>query len=214
MLENGNFEQGDRAWTQYSELGYPLITNDFPDTVSPHSGTWGAWLGDAVNERSELSQEVRITDNQRYLRYWIWMGSIDECGYDFGGVAIYTGGAEVDIVDDYWLCTDTNTYGWVQRVVDVGSYVNQNVILIFYSINDDTNESGMLIDDVELGNQNITTNVPNQASGDQTFVRTSSPQINKTPSHRLMCPGKYIEGYPGQRGNRPTLPALIPACPR
>ena len=44
---NPGFEQGHVAWTEYSWLGFDLITEASEDAITAHSGSWFAWLGGA-----------------------------------------------------------------------------------------------------------------------------------------------------------------------
>ena len=46
-IPNGDFESGATVWSEYSEMGYDLITETaaITDSLTAHSGSWLAWLG-------------------------------------------------------------------------------------------------------------------------------------------------------------------------
>lgn len=147
VLQNGNFEQGQVAWQEYSTHGWQLIlpANNLP--VSPHSGSWAVWLGGDDNEISYVSQQATVPAGNTTLTFWYWIASEDICGYDFGGVII--NGATV--VDVFTLCTDTNTGGWVSRSVNLAGYAGQSIQIQIRSETDSSLNSNLFVDDVSLG---------------------------------------------------------------
>ena len=143
-LSNGNFESGATGWTQYSTHGWPIIVNSgFPGTVTPHGGSWAAWLGGEYDDISYVQQSVGVPAGTPYLAYWHWIASQDACGYDFGGVLV-----NGSVVDVYGLCTSTNTGGWVKHVVNLSAYANQNVTLQIRAETDSSYNSNLFVDDV------------------------------------------------------------------
>ena len=142
---NGDFEQGKTCWLEESSNGYDLITNDFEGYLSPHSGSWAAWLGGDYNEASLIYQQIMVPTTNPNLTYWLWIASVDYCGYDVAGVVI-----NEDAVDAYWLCEDENTGGWVQRVVNLSAYAGQSVTLYFLADTDGSLNSSLFIDDVQF----------------------------------------------------------------
>ena len=142
---NGDFEQGKTCWIEESSNGYDLITNDFEGYLSPHSGSWAAWLGGDYNEASLIYQQIMVPTTNPNLTYWLWIASVDYCGYDVAGVVI-----NEDAVDAYWLCEDENTGGWVQRVVNLSAYAGQSVTLYFLADTDGSLNSSLFIDDVQF----------------------------------------------------------------
>ena len=148
-LVNGDFEQGSGVgWQESSALGLPLIVNSsFPDTVTPHSGQWAVWLGGNANEVSTVRQSVTIQAAASLLSFWVWIASADNCGFDFGGVRV-----NETTVDQFDLCADTSTGGWVRRTVDLGTYAGQSVMLHIRAETDDSINSNLFVDDVALSN--------------------------------------------------------------
>jgi hypothetical protein len=147
LLANGDFEAGrDGSWTEYSHNGWPLIVNDFAgNQVTPHSGSWAAWLGGDYDEVAELSQEVSIPagNTSVALTYWYWMGSEDECGYDHGWFEV--DGTQLKTYD---LCYSGSTGDWVKETVNVGSYAGQTVTVKFHVDTDGSLNSNFFLDDV------------------------------------------------------------------
>jgi hypothetical protein len=147
VLVNPGFEQGPGVgWQEYSSNGWDLILNsDFPGSIAPHGGQWLAWLGGDDDEISYVRQSVTIPANASTLRFWMWIASEDDCGYDFGGVLVNN-----TTVDQFNLCNTADTNGWVQRSVDLGAYAGQNVALQIRVETDLSFNSNLFIDDVAL----------------------------------------------------------------
>lgn len=148
VISNGNFEQGEAAWTQFSQRNVlPLIltqsSSPDPLPVAPHSGVYGVWLGGLSNEFNYVQQAVTISSGQPYLYYWNWVASSDTPNFDFGGVQI-----NGTTVDAFSLSTSTNTGGWVKRVVNLSSYAGQTVTLRILATTDSSVNSNWFIDDV------------------------------------------------------------------
>jgi hypothetical protein len=142
-IVNGNFEQGHVAWTEYSTHGWELIVQSFPGAVTPHDGTWAAWLGGEFDDISYIQQQVLVPADQPYLSYWQWIASEDACGYDIGGV--YVNGT---VIEEYELCSDNNTGGWVQRVINLSAYVGNSVTIQIKVETDGSLNSNLFIDQV------------------------------------------------------------------
>jgi hypothetical protein len=146
-LVNGNFESGSAGWTQFSSNGFGLIlpANQFPGSVTPHSGSYAVWLGGSLNEISYIQQQILVPADKPYLAYWHWIASQDFCGFDFGGVRINS-----TTVSSYDLCSSKNTNGWVKRVVNLSSYSGQSVSLQIRAETDSALNSNLFIDDVSF----------------------------------------------------------------
>ncbi|GAP13408.1 protein containg M6 family metalloprotease domain [Longilinea arvoryzae] len=146
-IRNGTFEAGrDGNWTESSISGaYYLITQTFPQTVNPHSGSWAVWLGGALNEDTSITQANISLSGVRYLHYWYWIASADICGYD--DAKIYVNGSQLS---SYNLCQTNNTSGWVQGMLDLNSYVGQTISLKFEVTTDSSDNSNFFLDDVSI----------------------------------------------------------------
>ncbi len=143
LLLNGNFEQGRASWSETSSTGYALIINETELAVTPHGGSWAAWLGGADNETSVLSQQFSVPASQPYLGYWYWIGSYDSCGGDYAQTLINT-----TQVENYYLCNTTSTSGWVHKVLDLNVYGGQTITLSFRVVTNGSVVSNLFIDDV------------------------------------------------------------------
>jgi hypothetical protein len=144
-IPNGNFESGNTAWSEYSELGYEIITNHFPAGVLPHNGSYAAWLGGANNELSLIVQRLPIPSSCSFLTFYHWIDSSDDCGYDYGLVLIND-----TLVGTYQLCAARNTGGWLVKSIDLSAYAGQTVDLIFSAVTDESIPSSWYIDDVSF----------------------------------------------------------------
>jgi hypothetical protein len=149
LLPNGDFEQGQTVWTEFSQNGWDIILRtDDPDTpppFEPHSGDWQAWLGGDFDEISYIEQQVAVPASASDLTYWHWIDSEDLCDFDIATVT-----ANGSTVEEYSLCEDDNTLGWVLRQVNIASYAGQTVTLRFHVDTDDTWNSNLFIDDVSF----------------------------------------------------------------
>lgn len=142
-IANPGFESGPTGWTQFSSHGWQVIINSgFPDGVAPRSGTWAAWLGGDYDDVSYIQQQVTVPAGAPYLAYWHWIASADACGWDFARVRI--NGANVHSYD---LCSSTSTGGWVKKVVNLGAYANQSVMLQVRVETDSSLNSNLFLDD-------------------------------------------------------------------
>jgi inhibitor of cysteine peptidase len=150
-LKNGDFESGpDGSWTESSTNGFGLITNQGGGLpVTPHSGSWAAWLGGADFELSLVSQRITIPAGAETLRFFYWIGSQETCHpsspYDtaevlLGGVSLHT----------YELCTGTNTDGWREQVIAIAGFQGQTLDLIFKTTTDVSINSNFFLDDVGI----------------------------------------------------------------
>jgi hypothetical protein len=142
-IVNGDFEAGHSGWTEYSTHGWPLITTSFAAGVTPHGGTWAAWLGGDYDDISYLQQQVTVPTSTPYLAYYHWIASADYCGWDYAQVRI-----NGTTVQQYDLCTSQNTGGWVRHTVYLGSYAGQSVTLQMRVETDSSYNSNLFVDDV------------------------------------------------------------------
>ncbi len=188
----GDFESGQTGWLEYSWQGCDLVVGaqELPNYVSPHSGKWAAWLGGDDFERSYIEQQVTVPANRPYLVYWHWVDSMDDCGYDFGGVVVdsYT------VVDVYDLCAAEDTRGWVKHVVNLSAYKGQSVSLQVRAETDSSYSSSLFVDDVSF--QSSASAGPNPSyPGDRDAVISKQDKPAPTGS---------AGGPAGQQGEAPT----------
>lgn len=146
LLPNGTFESGAVEWVSGSVNGWPLILDFRSLPITSHSGTWGAWLGGGADEISVIEQLVRVPADSPRLKYWHWITSDDECGFDVAGVVVNVDWA----IDSYWLCQTDDTGGWVLYTVDMSTYAGRTILLSLVVSTDEVYDSSLLVDDVAL----------------------------------------------------------------
>ncbi len=147
-LLNGDFELGpDGSWDEYSKNGWNLIlpTEGLPSSIPPHSGNWAVWLGGDYDETANISQKVTVYSSFPYFHFWYWIASQETCGYD--NFYVKVNGIQTLQLD---LCSDNNTEGWVEKVVDLSSYSGSTVTLMFEVTTTASTYSSFFLDDVNL----------------------------------------------------------------
>ncbi len=148
-IRNGDFELGSNGdWFEISLNDLPLIMSvpDFP--LTPHSGSWGAWLGGMDSEVSTIEQFVTLpASGPIYLHFYYQAGSQEtsDCTADYADVLI-----DSNSVWQLGLCTATQTSGWTHASIDLSSYAGQTVALEFRVATDVLLTSNLFIDDVSL----------------------------------------------------------------
>ncbi len=147
LIINGDFEQGPSyGWQEYSQLGYELIMEAASLTdLYPQDGNWAAWLGGANDEASSLSQKITIGCEGPMLSYYIWLASDDFCGYDIAQVKI-----DNQVITSFELCISNNFGGWKLFTYDLTSYIDQEILLEFSVVTDNSMSSSMFVDSVSL----------------------------------------------------------------
>jgi hypothetical protein len=149
LLPNGDFEQGQTAWTEYSLNDFDIILREDdpvdPPPFVPFSGAWLAWLGGFDEETSYIEQRVSLPVAVGNLTFQLLIDSIDLCGvyYDVAEVRINN-----TVVKDYDLCEGNNTTGWRQEQLDLTAYAGQTVTIRFWVETDDLLYSSFFVDDV------------------------------------------------------------------
>ena len=180
-LVNGDFEQGRFVgWSEFSAHGFDVVTHSDFLPVVPHSGSWAAWLGGEDLDTSYLYQDNITIVSPTALRLWYWIGSQDQCGFDYGYVMI-----NAATIYTWNLCVGTNTNGWLPLDLDLNAYNGQTVQLVIQVTTDEALNSNLFIDDVGLY---------------QTFADVSYGYWAESFVHRL-----YNAGITGGCGTGPLL---------
>lgn len=149
QVSNGDFESGPVSWREYSALGYFIILRNPGELqISPHSGSWAAWLGGADGETASIEQSIFVSAVRPYLRYWEWIVSDEpNCSKDKAQISI-----DMVILVQMNLCQATSTLDWQVRLLDLRAYAGQVVNLRFLVTTDtalDT-QSSLYLDDISL----------------------------------------------------------------
>jgi hypothetical protein len=144
-LVNGDFEQGHVGWTEYSTYGWDIVMEATSLPVSPHGGSWLAWLGGDYDETSSVSQSITIPAGMPYLHYWYWIASEDYCGYDYFWIKF---GSTTLLTND--LCETNSTGGWVEGVLNLAAYAGSTNTLKFEATTDSSLNSNLFLDDISF----------------------------------------------------------------
>jgi hypothetical protein len=145
VLINGDFEQGHVGWTEYSTYGWDIVMEATSLPVSPHGGSWLAWLGGDYDETSSVSQSITIPAGMPYLHYWYWIASEDYCGYDYFWIKF---GSTTLLTND--LCETNSTGGWVEGVLNLAAYAGSTNTLKFEATTDSSLNSNLFLDDISF----------------------------------------------------------------
>lgn len=155
ILKNPGFEEGNRYWEELSFYGFPMIYHIREiEGLPPIEGNYVAWLGGYDDEIALLRQKVFIpSGSDASLRFYAWISSEDECGYDIGGVWVLdsTGSSVLRRIIISDLCWLTDTGGWIQSpIFDLSEFSGKEVILEFFTLTDDSYPSSLFVDRIEL----------------------------------------------------------------
>lgn len=151
-IPNGNFELGRVNWSEFSgQSGNALILNSgFPGEVTPHSGSWAAWLGHAwwyFPQDDYIYQTITIPPEKPILHFWYWISSTEPNLYeDTFRVYFYDGSPHID----WGLNTTRNTLGWVEQTINLTGYAGITSMLQFASHNSWNDGSHIFLDDISL----------------------------------------------------------------
>jgi len=151
-VQNGDFEAGSAYWT----LGGRTIIS----TLTPHSGSYSAWLGGYNNANDILYQTVTIPNTgptgqpvvHAHLSYY-WYMSTEETSssndYDFLYVRIRN--IYGSTLRQVQVMTNRSTKDiWVLSSFDVSEFIGQTVQIYFQATTDGSLKSSFFIDDVGL----------------------------------------------------------------
>jgi hypothetical protein len=150
VVTNGDFEAGRTGWVEYQDspfYEYELIVHAsrLINPIVPHEGEWAVWLGGDAELITAIEQEITVPEAASALVYWHWIDAIFACDGSAGGVAL-----DGTTVDEYPLCADADTGGWVRRSVDLTAYAGRTVQLRFASQTEAGNYSSLYIDTVSV----------------------------------------------------------------
>ncbi len=125
-VTNGGFESGKTGWTEYSALGYQLISVAVPSNkIYPRHGTYFAWLGGVDDETSILSTTLSVPLAASYLRLHTWARSDERnCSFDVATIKLNS-----VLVSTIPLCYATNsTLSYIPFSIDVTALRGQSAI--------------------------------------------------------------------------------------
>jgi hypothetical protein len=145
FLQNGDFEQGNVAWTEAAGNNTPIIVseqvNGIDVPVAPHSGQWLAWLGGENSRTTTIVQTVVVPADKPVLSYWFYVRSFQlDCNAEFFYLIINN-----EIRGTLPLCFSSSfNFRWVKASIDLSVYRNQVIPISFHVVGD----SSHFVDDV------------------------------------------------------------------
>lgn len=151
-IANDDFELGPNGgWAESSTNFSGLIWN--PGLfLAPWSGSFVAWLGDANNEISDLSQTLSLPSNGPIYLHYRYQIRSDESGCSFDVATILVNSTQERL---YQLCQSNNTSEWILDTIDLSGYAGQTVTIHFHTETDASIRSNFFVDDVLLSDTPI-----------------------------------------------------------
>ncbi|MFN8493770.1 MAG: M4 family metallopeptidase [Caldilineaceae bacterium] len=180
-IVNGNFESGRLVgWAETSSHYYALVM-----AGKGQNSSWGAWLGGANSEISEISQNFTVPVNGGTLNYVYRIASADYCGYDYGYVRVNNTNLKI-----YNLCASNATNGFVSGSASLSAYAGQTVTLKFRSSADSSLISSFYIDNVLFTAGALNEEVDTHASDGMTTPepKTDTPQGETESRQQVFIP--------------------------
>jgi hypothetical protein len=152
LIVNRDFEQGHAFWV---ELGSTIIYNSgLP--VTPHGGSWAAWLGGYNNATDTLYQSFLLPNGATSvnLAYYAWMDTQETTTgtYDYLRVRLRNGsGTLLQTIDT--LNDNLTKRTWLIRtftVSNLGQYAGQTLRLSFEGTTDGSYFTSFVVDDISF----------------------------------------------------------------
>jgi hypothetical protein len=148
-IQNDDFELGDNGdWTVYSSGEYFLITNENL-YLTPHSGSWLAWMGGYPGEDSRISQGVTLpSGGPVYLRFYYQVDSSGQASCTLDWMVFLVGNTQLASLG---LCGASDTSDWEVGTVNLSAYAGQAITVTFQVTTSLSGAgSAFFIDDVSL----------------------------------------------------------------
>ncbi|HID72379.1 TPA: hypothetical protein EYP38_00435 [Candidatus Micrarchaeota archaeon] len=151
-IQNGDFEAGSAYWTLE---GATTIS-----TLTPHSGSYSAWLGGYNNANDTLYQTITIPStgpigqpivNARLSYYWYMSTEETSTLYDYDYLYVRIRNTSGITLREVETLTNRSTKDtWVLSSFDVSEFIGQTVQIYFQATTDGSLKSSFFIDDVSL----------------------------------------------------------------
>ena len=180
LIGNGGFEgRNVDPWVEVTNIGYPIVSSDFPFT-----GSKSAWLGGTDEESAQfILQAVTIPANARSVALSYWYLVEDAAQPSSSPETSFTVGfADEDgnILHEFTEHRASEAAEeWVQEAFDASDFTGDSVLLIYDASIGKTNPSNFFLDDVSLlncttGDNPVDTGTPDPDSAEVTGVVTDS----------------------------------------
>uniref|UniRef100_UPI0032169EB1 Ig-like domain-containing protein n=1 Tax=Dyella sp. TaxID=1869338 RepID=UPI0032169EB1 len=147
LVKNGSFESGATSWTQTSGV----INNTSGEAA--HTGSYKAWLdgyGSAHTDYVRQSITIPATATKATLDFFMHIDTAESgsTAYDtLSAQVITSAGKYVTLAT--WSNANAAT-GYQEHTVDLSAYIGQTVQINFYGVEDSSNQTSFVIDDVSV----------------------------------------------------------------
>lgn len=157
---NGDFEQGNTIWTNDENCSTSCISS-----VSPYSGSYGAWLGLAAYSRQAIRQRIALpgVTSKITFSYVYSYRSLDSFSLstEFGGVYLVDVATSTIVWSDF-LDPDTDaSSGWYSMTSDITSLKGKTIDIVAVGNNDALYSSWLLLDEVSIIAEGLDDVAPN-----------------------------------------------------
>jgi hypothetical protein len=147
LVKNGGFESGATSWTQTTGV----INNDSGEPA--HTGSYKAWLdgyGSSHTDYVRQSITIPATATKATLDFFMHIDTAEtgSTAYDTLSAQVITSAGKY-----VTLATWSNANaaaGYQEHVVDLSAYIGQTVQINFYGVEDASNQTSFVIDDVSV----------------------------------------------------------------
>ncbi|SFR92881.1 FlgD Ig-like domain-containing protein [Dyella sp. OK004] len=147
LVTNNGFESGTTPWTQTSGV----INNKSGEAA--HTGSYKAWLdgyGSAHTDYVRQSITIPATATKATLDFFMHIDTAETgtTAYDkLSAQVITSAGKYVTLAT--WSNVDAAT-GYQEHTVDLSAYIGQTIQINFYGVEDSSNQTSFVIDDVSV----------------------------------------------------------------
>ena len=147
LVKNGGFESGATSWTQTSGV----INNDSGEAA--HAGSYKAWLdgyGSAHTDYVRQSIAIPATATKATLDFFMHIDTAEPTttAYDTLSVQVITSAGKYVTLAS-WSNMNAAA-GYQEHTVDLSAYIGQTVQINFYGVEDSTQQTSFVIDDVSV----------------------------------------------------------------
>jgi hypothetical protein len=151
LVQNNSFESGTTPWTQTSGV----INNTSSEAA--HTGSYKAWLdgyGSAHTDYVRQQITIPATATKATLDFLMHVDTAEtttSTAYDTLSAQVFTSAGKY-----VTLATWSNlnaASGYVEHTADLSAYIGQTIQINFYGVEDSSNQTSFVIDDVSVKSQ-------------------------------------------------------------
>lgn len=150
LVSDGGFEAGGQGWSQYSKLGFQLVSSFYP-----RSGRLGAWLGAGNSADDRLTQSLVFPVQANSITFSLWWALDTEEGpggaFDFLRVTLFTSDGATQIASLVDVNNDSaEQLVWNPANADLTPYAGQTLQLRIEATTDENSPTSFFVDDVSV----------------------------------------------------------------